>query len=628
MATWCPNENDLASVLVDNAHATFMTRGTETYNRAMSALSQIGNIPLTPYEYSVSFDFDGQLTPFQRPSRPTLDTSDFNFNAPADPGLAPGFTANPLTFTTAPELGVTPPTLTYGPRPDTPNIPLPIAPPRPTDIVMPVSPSYVLPTVPTLESLNLPPVPAVQIPEFQGERPVWVDPPFNESWTFDPKAYENVLLDKLVAALDPMLQSRSALPEHIEAAIFQKGRSRIEVETQREVDQAFAEFGNRGFTEPQGMLAGRLLETRQGGQNRIAEFNRDAVIKQYEETLANLRFAVVQGAAIEGVFVQLHIEDNRVALQAATFLRESAMTVLNYRIAVFNARQQAYQTDAQVLESRIRASLAIIELYRAQIQGELAKGQVNEQRIRVYEGLLRGVDLMATFYRNRVEAVKVQSDIDRNVVERFKAEVDAFDSRWRAHTAEMQAWGTGIEAEGKRADVYRTMLDAGMKRIDAWAMGNNQQIEQERLRITQHGQSLQVHEAGIRKFLAGIEGERARLSAVTAREDAKTRLYVADASVEQTASAASDRSFELLLSKARAELDGKLQYGAQMIAQYKGLIDQAIAIADAKMRVASQLAASTMSAVGYSASVGSSRSRSSNCSSNFNFAGEIADAGI
>ena len=80
------------------------------------------------------------------------------------------------------------------------------------------------------------------------------------------------------------------------------------------------------------------------------------------------------------------------------------------------------------------------------------------------------------------------------------------------------------------------------------------------------------------------------------------------------------------LAKARTQADFQIQQAQMEIAQAKGLIDQLIEIARAKMQVASQLAASTMSAVGYSASVGSSNSQSKSCSSNFSFTGEIIDA--
>lgn len=629
MATWCPDlTGDLAANLVADAHGTFMERSRQTYNTAISSLNAMGNIELAPYDFSVSFDFDGQLAPFRRPTRPTIDDSAFELRTPDVPGPAPGFTPHQLSFTTAPELGVEPPVLTFGPRPVTPNIPIPVAPPPPDDIEIPVAPGYVLPEVPTFEQLNLPSVPSITLPEFEGERPVWIDPPFNETWSFEAEPYEVALKDRLIAAIDPMLQASTALPDHIESAIFQRARSRIEAETGREVDQAYAEFANRGFAEPTGQLAGRISQIRQAGQNAVAEAARDAAIKQFEETLQNLRFAIVQGAALEGVYAQLHIEDQRIALQAATFQRESAIAVLNAKIGIFNARQQAYATDAQVLEARIRATLAVIELYRAQIEGEMAKGQINEQRVRLYEGLLRGINVMSDFYRNQVEAVKVRSDIDRNIVERFRAEVSAYDTRWRAFASEWQGWTASAEGEGKRADVYRTMVDAGMKRIDAWAMGNRMNIDGERLRMDQHGQQLQAWEGDIRRFVAILDGERARLAAVASQVEAQAGMYTADAQVEAAASAATDRSFELGLAAANARVSTQLKEAEMHIEQLRKMVDQAIAIADAKMRVAAQLAASTMSAVGYNAGVNSSKSRSSSCSSNFNFQGEIMDAGL
>lgn len=629
MATWCPDlSGDLAVNLVGDAHTVFMNRGRQTYDTAIESLQQLGDIELAPYEYQVSFNFDGQLAPFRRPTRPDLDEASFAPAMPGAPGTAPGFVGTELTFTTAPDLGIEAPTLTFGAQPAKPIVALPIAPPPPGELVLPVTPEYVLPPVPTFEQLNLPSVPEIAIPQFDGERPVWVDPPFNETWHFEATAYESVLLDRLVSTLDPMLKAAEALPSHIEAAIFQRDRSRIEIETERSVEASVADFANRGFSAPPGMLSGRVLQIRQTGLAARAEASRDVAIRQFEATLENLRFAVVQGAALEGVFVGLHQAEQQTALQAAMFQRDSAIAVLNARITVFNARQQAYQVDAQVLGERIRASLAHVELYRAQIEGELAKGQVNEQRVRLYEGLLRGVDLMATFYRNQVEAVRVQSDVDRNQVERYKAQVDAYDSRWRAHVAEWQGYIASVEGEGKRADVYRTMVDANAKRVDAWRDGNTMQIEAERLRIAQHGAQLQAWEGGMRRYLGELEAVRTHLSAAASKADATARMYTADASVEQAASAATDRSFELGLARARALVDAQLRDAEMRIAQAKGLIDQAISIRDAQARVGSQLAASTMSAVGYSASVGSSRSRSNSCSSNFSFAGEIADAGI
>lgn len=626
VTTWCPATGDFAALLVDQAHTKFMNRGDDLYETVINNLGDLTDLEPPTYSFSIDFDFDGQLTPFQRPARPTLNEAAFQFVSPPAVGNAPGYTPTPLTFVTAPDLDIAEPTLNLPPTPVAPNLTLPVAPPPPGELEMPIEPDYTLPPVPTFEQLNLPSAPNIQLPEFTATAPVWVEPPFTENWSFSPDAYERVLLDDLTAKLRPMIQGAKALPEAIEDAIFQKGRSRIEVEANRGVEQAFAEFAARGFTEPPGQLAGRVQEIRQGGANQIAEFSRDAAFKQFEESLANLRFAITQGAALEGVFIQLHIEEQRFLLQAATFQRESAIAVLNARISIFNARQQAYAVEAQVFESRLRASLAIIEVYRAQIEGELAKGQINEQRVRLYEGLLRGVQVLADFYRNRLEAVKVRTDADRNIVERYKAEVSAYDSRIRAYGEEWRGFGAAADAEGKRADIFRALVDARVKKVDAWQTGENFKLEAERLRMSQHGQQLQVWDGELRRFLAQMEGERSRLAAVGQFADSQTRLYTADASIESAASAATDRSYQLGLERARAYVDTQLRQAELVITQMKGLFDQLIAIKDAAARVGSQLAASSWSAVNYNAGVSSGHSDSRSCSTNFSFAGEVADA--
>lgn len=626
--TWCPDLSaDAAITLVGSAHDKFMDLGTTTYNMAVSNLQGLNSVRLDPIDFNVDFRFADPQATFQRPRRPDMDEGALEFRAPDVPiPSAPGFVAAPISISEAPELDAQPPTLAFGAKPTTPNVLEPTLPVDPAPIVLPAEPSYVLPLVPKFEALNLPDVPNISLPEFDAEKPIFIEPPFNDTWQFEATPYVSTLVDTLTATLKPMIVGSQALPRIIEDAIFQRARSRIELETQRNVDQAVSEFAARGFTEPQGMLAGRILEVRQTGQGAVAEASRDAAIKQFEESLANQRMAIAQGAALEGTLAQLHTEEQKVMLQAATFQRETVIAVLNARISVFNARLQAYQTDAQVLRDRIQAELAKVEVFRAQIEGERARGEINEQRVRLYESQLRGVTTLADFYRTRVEAVKVQADINRFGIDKYRAQVDAYEARWRAHVAEWQGYTASVEGEGKRADLYRTLVDANAKRVDAWAASNNMQFEAERLRMAQHGVDLDVWRAGITRWDATLSGERARLAAVGQAFDAKARIYSADAGVEQAASAAADRSFELGLARERADVDVQLQQAQMRIQQMLGLLAQSAEIQRAKAQISSQLAASTMSAVNYGASVSSGRSKSNSCSQNYSFQGEIADA--
>ncbi|MFT3756263.1 MAG: hypothetical protein QM769_10030 [Pseudoxanthomonas sp.] len=122
-----------------------------------------------------------------------------------------------------------------------------------------------------------------------------------------------------------------------------------------------------------------------------------------------------------------------------------------------------------------------------------------------------------------------------------------------------------------------------------------------------------------------LQAEQTRLGAVANSVGAQTQLFSAEAQVEVIAFAANDRSFELDLSRERARVDTQLKQADMNINQLQFLLSQMVEVAKAKAQIASQLAASTMSAVNYGASVSSS-SNSQSCSTNFSFSGETGDA--
>lgn len=624
--TWCPQVNSPAYNLVAVAHDKFMDLSSSTYDLVIDSLDGMDEIDLSPYNFNVTFDFSNQLTPFVRPGRPTLNAGDFTINVPGGVLEPAPYTPDPLVFDEAPEIDAVAPSLSFGARPVTPVVPLPSAPGDPAALVMPTAPAYVLPVVPTFEQLNLPSLPALNLPEFTSQLPQLIEPPFNDSWTFMPSAYEDIFKQELINTINPMLQAKNALPAHIEAALFQKGRSRIDIETSREVSSIYEDFAGRGFDQPPGMQAGRIDAARQAGQNKIAEFNREAVLEQFKATLENLRFAIVQASAVEGVYIGLHIEEQRFLMEAARFERESAIAILNYRLSVFNARMQGYSTEAQVFRDRIQAELAKVEIYRAQIEGEKARGEINEQRVRIYAEQIRAVNAMVDFYRGQVEAVKVQADVQRLVYERYKVQIDAYDSRWKAFASEWQGFAAGAEGESKRADVYRTLVDAASKRIDSWSTGQNLKLQRAQLGINQHGQQLDLFRAKLANRAQDLETERARVAAVAQLVSSQAALYNADASVEQSASSAADRQYQLAQTTAQLKMESQLKTVDLMISQAKNLTDQMIAIAEAKMRTGTQLTASSMSAVGYNANVSASVSASSGCQTSFNFNGETGDA--
>lgn len=616
-----------ASTIVGNAQSHFFELGAATYSAATNALSNLMSInPGAPIPAPVSFNFDGVLQPFQRPPRPDMD-ADMTFNMPAPPGAPPEAGAMAaLVLDPQPTIDAAAPTLSFPNKPDTPSVEAPVKPSVNFNLLMPTAPDAPLPALPTPEELNLPTVPDINFAQMTSTLPELIEPPFDDDWGFEAEAYASDLKASLLAALDPMLKSKKALPEHIEAAIFQKGRSRIELETNRNVEDVYAEFGSRGFDVPNGLINGGVLEARQKGQDQIAQFNLEAVVKQYEETIGNLRHAIVHGAALEGTYINLHVEMQRFALEAARNQREGAVAVLNYRLGVFSARMEGYKAEAQAVEARIRAELGKVELFRAQIEGERARGEINTQRVQLYGEQIKAVGLLYDQYKTAMQAVEIQAGIEKVRVDAYKSEVDAFDARWRAHASEWQGYSAGMEGEGKRVEVFKALLDAGMKRVDAWGIAQNVKIEAAKLNIGYEGLKADTWKAGLSGFVAQVQAESARVGAVASSIDAKAKMYGADAQIEIAASAAADRTLEVGLQAATAQADVQLKNADTALRRAQFMVENLVSIRSTIAQVAGQLSASAMSAVNYSASASSSFGESYGCSTSFNYSGEVADA--
>ncbi|MBW8776660.1 MAG: hypothetical protein JF596_17115 [Stenotrophomonas sp.] len=172
------------------------------------------------------------------------------------------------------------------------------------------------------------------------------------------------------------------------------------------------------------------------------------------------------------------------------------------------------------------------------------------------------------------------------------------------------------------------MVDAYSTKVQAVATGNRAKLDREQLRIAQHQQVINVFQAQLERIRTLLGAEQVRIGAVAQRADAEARIYTAKGGVEQAASAAADRTFQLGLERAVQQVNTQLKTAEIKVQENIQLTGLLLEVRKMLAQVMSQLAASSMAAVNYSASLSSSRSKSSNCGTNFSLQGEIADSGI
>jgi hypothetical protein len=603
-------QNASAAVLfVQEGQNTFLSKAETFLQQSQTYIQSLASFQSTPTNFSINFDFAGQLTPFQRPPAPTpIDPAEFALRPPADPAQPPAFTSQTPDLDPPPTFDTEPPTFSFGAKPVRPNVALPTAPARPPVPQVPDEPDYAsyIPAPVTLETLNLPTFTPLVLPQFTAARPQIEPFALGDTGNFTPEQYVSALLDKLRGRVTTWMDGQEGLPLAIRRALFDRGRAQADQEAAAEEEQAYDDYAARGFSAPSGLLDARVDAIRQKAQDRKAEFNRDASLKEYDEALANMRLAVQSGLQLEGLTINLHIESQRLLLAHAQYLRDTAIAVLNARIAQFNAEMQGYAVDAQVFETRLKGELAKLEEVRLRLEGEKLKGDINESTVRLYESQWNAVKVLAEFYRTRVEAVKVQADANMAPIEIFKGEVQAYETIFSAYSKEWDGWRSSVEGETSKATLFRAMAEAFGIRSDSVIKYGSLKLDRERLRISEHQQNLEVFGRSLQRYDSLLHAESARLAALGQRAGAEAAIYSARGQIEQAASAAADRSLQIGLEAARARVDAQIEAARIRSTENVALQGLSERIAEALAHIMSQLAASTMSAVNYSANVSAS----------------------
>lgn len=73
-----------------------------------------------------------------------------------------------------------------------------------------------------------------------------------------------------------------------------------------------------------------------------------------------------------------------------------------------------------------------VEIYRAQLQAELSKMEIDKNRVELYRAKPSGVEMLANIYRIQVQAAEAAINAERSKVETYKAEIDGYLALVRA----------------------------------------------------------------------------------------------------------------------------------------------------------------------------------------------------
>lgn len=536
---------------------------------------------------------------------------------PAAP-IEPGFGALPgMTLPTEPAFDVPTPSIADIEVPDPFSALIP-DPPQLSGAIVPVEPGFALPEVPTLLSLALPAPPSLDIPLFEDTlRDSPIAPTVDFAW--NEVEYATTLLSTMNSRLvDVVAGASTGLAPEVEAAIWQRGRDREALLTNRAIEEAMRATAARGFTMPQGVLIRIVQQALQDSIARDASLSRDVMIKQAELEQSNFQFAFGLAVQLESTLIGHFNNVQNRAFEGLKFRAQIEIELFNAKVQLYQADVAAFQAKGAIFETRLKGALAQLDIYRAELDGQRTISEINRNQASIYQAQVDGVRAVVEIYRSRVEAVKAQIEADRNKAEVYRAQLQGYDSLVKAKQSEYEGYAARIRAEATKTEMYGQQVGAYRSRVDAFtALVNGKLAEQNFNFRTLQEFPLEVWKGRVSAYGSAVSAEAERLRAVATTYETRVRSFAA----VEGAKHASDESRVALYQanitqyakQAEINIQASIENIRTLLATAELVSQQLRSIGT----ISGQLAAAAHSARHVSAQISSSTSNSaSNTSSN------------
>lgn len=515
--------------------------------------------------------------------------------------------------------------------PDAPGMANIQAPQRPaidTQVEIPEAPAIALPEMEQLIQVTLPTFEFPQLPTFDDVPPDAsgiVVPNVFINWT-EP-AYQSEVLDEIQAKVREMMAGASGLPPAVEEALFSRARERDSAETKRAVQEAVDTWASRDFSMPPGMLVKAADVAREQGRLRAAETNRDILIEAARWEIEGVRFAVERGIALEQITSNLYENMAGRLFEAAKFHAEAQIRVFDAQIALFNAQNAAFQTKAEVYRTRLEAAISKLTAYKTAVEGQVALGQINQQRVEVFKAKLDAVQSNVEIYKAMVQGAQVRAETIKNQFDAYRADVQAYAEQIGAEKAKFDAYESRIKGEQAKAGIFDAQTRAFAETVRGVATKADVKVKAAQVKS-------EAARAKVAKFLAEVDAFKAELEASLGEVRYATTVYQAKAEGWRAQSSAKVAEAEVHSRYADMNSRTNIAFAEMQIAEYQASIQKAVQEAQIALEAAkalgqytAQLAAGAMSAAHVSASVSGSgsantsdsRSTSNSTSHNYNY---------
>jgi len=418
------------------------------------------------------------------------------------------------------------------------------------DIYNPEVPQAIAVTIPTAPSVNLPTFNAIIGDTYTGNAPDTNAAFLNQYQTARPEiqAWVDSKLDQWISVYAPTLKtdlatlqakvnndmaSGKALSVNFETALYNRARSKVSNELNRVKHEVVKGMSKRGFTLPPSALSAGLVNASQAASDNIAQQATEIAIERAKMEIQHVQFVMnlsnnIQQSLLGNAMQYLATvqEVNRQCIDLSKQVAINLNEMYNNRFKVANLAIEVFNAESRVYEVELKSALSRLDEYKLQIEAVKLQKDIEKTDIELYKARIEGENTKISQYLSLVEAVSKKASLEKTKVEIFGEQVKAYVAQVQGEEAKFKVYATAIAGDEAKVKGELAKVEAYSKQVDAEAIksklfiannesiiaGNKNQIDLQSFNLNKYKIDVEAEKTN---YLAGVEGYKARMIAVS-----------------------------------------------------------------------------------------------------------------
>jgi hypothetical protein len=471
-----------------------------------------------------------------------------------------------------------------------------------TDLDLPPTPLLLIPDTPDISDVTLPTAPDITIPDFVPVDTNATDPGvvgdvvakaeqiYNDSLPVMKDFLDGVVdgwmntygpeypaaIAKLEAKIAAGIDGGTAMSDAIEGQIFDRARDKVNEEQERATSDLLDGMSKRGYQLPPSAVSAGLNQIQQAASKNVAAAAAETAIARAKLEQEHAQFIMTLSSTLHLGLINTAIQYSQqlVAIngQALTYSQQISNTMVaeyNLRLERYKAELQLAGIQTEIYETQLKAALADITIFEAEIRVAELQKNIEKIDVEVYQALIKAEATKIDSYVAQLQGVTTQANLEKLKVEIYGEQVRAYVAQVGAKKAEFDVYTSAIGGDEARVRAYATEVQAYSQEVNAAKAIADVEIAHSRAIADNNKNIIDEYRAELSGYVAEIEAAKITFGAQAQAYGANIDAYKAEqtAYIETLTAAYKHSALDLDAAKASLSADTQVELGTRQIAQ-------------------------------------------------------------